>query len=187
MIGRILLGVLILAVIVGVLILGQGPGASMARKATEEPTDVPGYSARNAEVVETGEDGRPAYTLNARMVRQRSNDARVQLEGPRMKFLSDDGTTWNLSARAGQIHPDGSNVDLFGDVTIAGQYADQPVKIGTSIISFDTKTEVATTHAPVTLDSNGGQLGATGLVANLKEGTVRLESKVHGSFPPKIR
>lgn len=185
MIGRVLIGVLIIGVIVGVLILGQGPGASMARKSTDAPADVPGYSARNAEVVETGDDGRPAYTLNARTVRQRANDARVQLDGPRMSFLASDGTTWNIAARAGLIHPDGSNVDLFGDVKLDGTVSDVPVTIGTSIISFDTKTEIATTRAPVTLDRNGGRLGATGLVANLKDGTLRLESKVHGSFPSK--
>jgi LPS export ABC transporter protein LptC len=185
MIGRIIIGVLILAVIVGVLVLGQGPGASMARQPTGASTDVPGYSARNAEVVETGDDGRPAYTLNARTVRQRSNDARVQLDGPRMTCLASDGTTWNIAARAGLIHPDGSNVDLFGDVTLDGKVSDVPVSIGTSIVSFDTKTQIARTPAPVTLDRNGGRLSATGLVANLKDSTVRLESKVHGTFPPQ--
>jgi LPS export ABC transporter protein LptC len=112
--------------------------------------------------------------------------SRVQLDGPRMSFLASDGTTWNIAARAGLIHPDGSNVDLFGDVTLDGKVSDVPVKIGTSIISFDTKTEIARTPAPVTLDRSGGRLGATGLVANLKDGTLRLESKVHGSFPPNI-
>jgi LPS export ABC transporter protein LptC len=187
MIGRILIGVLILAVIVGVLVLGQGPGASLARKPTGAATDVPGYSARNAEVVETGDDGRPVYTLNARTVRQRTNDSRVQLDGPHMTFVADDGTTWNLTARAGLIHQDGSNVDLFGDVKLDGTVSDVPVTVGTSTISFDTKTEIAHTTAPVTLDRSGGRLGATGLVANLKDSTIRLESKVHGTFPPKTR
>jgi len=185
MIGRIIIGLIVIAVIVGVLVLGQGPSTVMTRKATEESAEMPGYSARNAQVLETGDDGLPAYTLNARVVGQRANDERVQLDGPHMTFLASDGTTWNITARAGQIQPDGSNVDLFGDVNFDGKVSDAPVTIGTSIISFDTKTEIARTHAPVTFDSNGGRLGATGLVANLKDGTVRLESKVHGTFPPK--
>lgn len=187
MIGRILIGVLILAVIVGVLVLGQGPGASLARKPAGNAADVPGYSARNARVVETGDDGRPVYTLDARTLRQRTNDSRVQLDGPHMTFLADDGTTWNLTARAGLIHPDGSSVDLFGDVRLKGLVSDAPVQVDTSTVSFDTKTEVVTTTAPVTLERSGGRLGATGLVANLKDSTIRLESKVHGSFPPKLK
>jgi LPS export ABC transporter protein LptC len=185
MIGRIFIGLIVVAGIVGALILGQGPGTALTRQSATQASDVPGYSARNAEVIETGDDGRPAYRLNARLVRQRANDSRVQLDGPRMSFLAEDGTTWYLVARAGQIHPDGSNVDLFGDVKIDGQVQDTPVTIGTSIISFDTRTEIARTHAPVTFDTKGGRLGATGLVANLKDGTVQLESRVHGRFPPK--
>jgi LPS export ABC transporter protein LptC len=185
MIGRIFIALVVIAVIIGVLILGQGPGAALNRRTTEQPTEAPGYQARNAEVIETGENGRQAYTLNARLIRQRQNDSRVQLDGPRMSFLASDGTTWNIAARAGQIHPDGSIVDLFGDVTLEGKVQETPVTIGTSIISFDTRSQVARTEAPVTFDSNGGRLGATGLVANLKDGTVRLLSRVHGSFPPK--
>ena len=186
MIGRVIIALLVVTVAIGVLVLGQGGnGDSSTDKPTNEPSDVPGYSARNAEVVETGADGRPVYTLNARMVRQRSNDNRVQLDGPRMSFLASDGTTWKVSSRAGQIQQDGSNVDLFGDVTLNGSLSGTPVTIATSIISLDTRTEVATTHAPVTFTSNGGVLGATGLSANLKDGTVRLESRVHGTFPRK--
>ena len=70
-------------------------------------------------------------------------------------------------------------------MTLERRGAGQAGQIGTSIISFDTRAEIARTQAPVTFDSNGGRLGATGLVANLKDGTVRLESRVHGSFPPK--
>jgi LPS export ABC transporter protein LptC len=184
-IGRILVVLAIVAVVIGVLFFAQGPGSALTQPQASQPSEVPGYSARNAEVVETGADGRPVYTLNARVVRQRPNDARVQLDGPRMSFLSSDGTKWLVAARAGQIHQDGSNVDLFGDVTLDGTLSGTPVSISTSIISLDTRTEIATTHAPVTFDSNGGKLGATGLVANLKDGTLSLESRVHGSFPPK--
>jgi lipopolysaccharide export system protein LptC len=185
-IGRIAIGLLVVVAIVGALLLGQGgTSTSLTRQASAQSSDVPGYSARNAEVIETGADGRPIYTLHARMVRQRPNDQRVQVDGPRMTFRASDGALWNVKARAGQIHPDGSNVDLFGDVILDGKLNDTAVTIETSLISFDTRNEVASTHAPVTFDSNGGRLGATGLVANLKDGTLRLESRVHGTFPPK--
>ncbi len=37
------------------------------------------------------------------------------------------------------------------------------MSFATSILSFDTQTEIARTEAPVTFDSNGGRLGGTGL------------------------
>jgi LPS export ABC transporter protein LptC len=185
LIGRIVIGLVVIAVIVGALLLGQGPGTSVERKATDTAAPVPGYSARNAEVVETGEDGKPMFTINARYVRQRPNDSRVQLDGPRMTFVTDEGSTWHVQARAGQIHADGSNVDLFGDVKLNGDLSGEPVTLGTSTLSFNTQTEIATTHAPATFQSSGGTLAGIGLVANLKDGDVRLESRVHGTFPPK--
>jgi LPS export ABC transporter protein LptC len=185
-IGRIIIGLLVVGAIVGALILGQGPAASLVRPGTEARVDdVPGYSARNAQVIETGDDGRPAFTVNARVVRQRANDTRIQLDAPHMTFLTTESGVWRVDARAGQIQADGSNIDLYGDVKMNGELSGTPVVIGTSIISYDTHDEIARTHAPVTFDTRGGTLRATGLVANFKEGSVRLESHVHGTYPPK--
>ncbi len=186
MIGRIVIGLLVIGAIVGALILGQGPGASLTRPGAETRTDdVPGYSARDAQVIETGDDGRPAFTVNARVVRQRANDSRIQLDAPHMTFLTTESGVWRAEARAGQIQADGSAVRLFGDVKMNGAISGTPVVIGTSIMAFDTRDEIARTDAPVTFDARGGTLGATGLVANFKDGSVRLESHVHGTFPPK--
>ncbi|MEJ1960136.1 MAG: LPS export ABC transporter periplasmic protein LptC [Gammaproteobacteria bacterium] len=136
-------------------------------------------------IVETGEDGRPAFTVNARVVRQRSNDSRVQLDAPDMTFLTSESGTWHVIARAGQIQPDGSSVVLFGDVKMNGAVSGTPVVIGTSIISYDTQEEIARSEVPVTFEARGGILGAVGLLANFKDGSVRLQSHVHGTFPPK--
>jgi lipopolysaccharide export system protein LptC len=184
-IGRIVIGLAVVAVIVGAVLLGQGPDIAPEEQTAGQTSDMPGYSARNAEVVETGEDGRPVFTVNAALVRQRPNDSRIQLAAPRMSLVTSEGGTWHIQARAGQIHADGSNVDLYGDVKLNGELAGSPAVIGTSIISYDTRSEIARTHAPVTLSTNGGTLGATGLIANLKESSVRLESNVHGIFPRK--
>ena len=186
MIGRIVIGLVILAAIVGTLYLGQGPGTSLTRPGTETHSDdEPGYSARDARMIETGDDGRPAFTVDARVVRQRANDSRVQLEGPHMTFLTTENGAWQVDARSGLIQADGSSVDLYGDVKMNGAVSGTPIVIGTSTISYDTRQEIASTGAPVTFDAQGGQLEGTGLVANLKDGSVTLESNVHGTFERK--
>jgi len=185
-IGRIVIGVLVIATIIGALILGQGPGSSPARPGTgAHADDVPGYSARNAQIIETGDDGRPAFTVDARVVRQRANDSRVQLDAPHMTFLTSESGVWRVESRSGQIQADGSNVVLFGDVKMNGMLNGTPISIGTSIVSYDTHDEIARTQVPVTFGARGGTLEATGLLANFKDGSVRLESNVHGIFPPK--
>ena len=187
MIYRLLTLLVILGVLIGVLLIGREQGAATTKATADQPAEAPGYSARNAEVIETGDDGRPLYTLNAVLVRQRPNDSRIQLDAPRMSFVASDGNTWRVQSKSGQIREDGSQVELYGDVALRGVLAGAatPVVVNTSIISFDTLAEEARTSAPVTLDWDGRKLGATGMVANLKDGKVRLESRVHGSFPPK--
>jgi len=163
----------------------SGTGGSDTPKATGQPADDAGYAARNAQLIETSDDGRPIYTLFADRIRQHTNDNRVQLDQPRMTFVASDGNTWHVQSRAGQIRDDGVNVILYGDVHVNGELpgSEAPAVIDTSILSFDTKKEIVTTHAPVTLDWNGRKLSGTGLIAKLPDHLVRLESRIHGSFP----
>ena len=52
----------------------------------------------------------------------------------------------------------------------------------TESLAFDTNEQVVATRDPVTLVMTGRKLDAQGMVANLKEHRVQLESAVHGSF-----
>lgn len=187
MIGRLVSLLAVLALVAGIYFFSSGPGTTDAPKAAGQPSEEPGYAARNAEVVETGDDGRPMYTLIADRVRQHPNDNRVALDRPRMTFVASDGNTWHVKSRAGQIRDDGANVILFGDVHVNGQVpgTEATAVIDTSILAFDTKKEVVTTHAPVSVDWNGGKLSGTGLIAKLTDHQVKLESRIHGSFPGK--
>jgi LPS export ABC transporter protein LptC len=185
-IGRILLLVLIIGVIIGALFLGEGGTPTPVKTGAGEPSNAAGYSARNAEVTETGEDGRPAFVVLSPLIRQRPDDDRVQLDAPRMTFVSEANGTWKAQARAGQIQADGSNINLFGDVKLEGELSGTPVTISTSTIAFDTRTEIASTTAPVTFEGPGRSLSSTGgIVANLKDSELQLLSKIHGTFPAK--
>lgn len=187
MISRIIWLLVVLVIVAGLYFFSRGPSVADIQKTASSPTEEPGYSAKNAEVIETGDDGRPMYTLLADRVRQHPNDNRVQLDLPRLTFVASDGNTWHATARSGQIREDGSHVELFGDVHVTGKLpgAEAPAIIDTSILSFDTKQEVVSTHAPVSLDWNGRKLSGTGLTAKLPVHQVKLESRIHGTFPPK--
>ena len=147
--------------------------------------------ARNAEVTQTGDDGRPEFTVLSPLIRQQANDSRVQLDAPRITFVSAENGTWHAQSRSGLIQADGSSFDLYGDVKMTGALSGSPIVIDTSTISFDTQSEIARTPAFLTVEARGGTASATGLVANLKESTLQLESNpqlessVHGRSRPK--
>jgi LPS export ABC transporter protein LptC len=187
--ARLFLLLAILLLVGVIYYFSSGPGVSDTPKTAEQVTEEAGYAARNAELIETSDDGRPVYTLIADRIRQHANDNRVQLDQPRMTFVASDGNTWHVKSRAGQIRDDGVNVILYGDVHVNGELpgSEAPAVIDTSILSFDTKQEIVTTHAPVTLDWNGRKLSGTGLLAKLPDHLIRLESHIHGSFPASAK
>lgn len=185
--SRLITLLVVLVLVGGLYLFSRDPGVADTQQSPDRPTEVPGYAAKNAEVIETGDDGRAMYTLLATQVRQHPNDNRVQLDSPRMTFVASDGNTWHVKAKSGQIREDGAHVELYGDVHVNGLLpgAEAPAIIDTSILSFDTKKEIVTTHAPVSIDWNGRKLSGTGLTAKLPDHQIKLESRIHGSFLPK--
>jgi LPS export ABC transporter protein LptC len=183
-----LIGILVaLALIGGIYFLGSGPGGPAAPTAAAPLAEAPGYAARNAEMVETGDDGRPLYTLLADQVRQHPDDNRIQLDAPRMTYIARDGVPWHVRARSGQVRDDGDKVELFGDVHLNSEKTgtETPTVIDTSVLYFDTKSEIVSTKAPLTLDWDGRKLSATGMTVNLNDHQVQLESRINGRLPSK--
>jgi lipopolysaccharide export system protein LptC len=61
---------------------------------------------------------------------------------------------------------------------------DQPADISSDRLSFDTRTDVVSTADPVTFVWAARQIHSVGIVANLKDSQVQLESGVHAIFQP---
>ena len=156
-----------------------------APQAREKPA-VPGYSARHAEIVETGKDGRPMYIVRAETVRQIPAEQSVMLETVRMELRDDTGQRWTARADYGQIFQVSEDIQLTGDVLVSGTFkgTKDAAEISTQHLSFDTQDSIVTTQSPVTLNWAGRRMESKGLVANLKDQSLRLESSVHGIFNP---
>ena len=185
MIYRAFVVLMFTTVIVGSLILSR-QRSDTATTITAEEAPETGYFARNAELIETGPDGRPMYTLKADVIRQKPSDGTVDLEVVRMSMISSDGQQWDLQANRGHLRDQATRIDLFGDVRVTGAVPPEaePAEIRTEMLTFDTEAEVVSTSAPVSISWSGRELTAVGLRANLKERQVRLESRVHGRFSP---
>lgn len=187
MMARWLIGLVLLATIVGTILISRSmrPPDPAATDRAGEPD--PGYSARDARIVETGDDGRPRYWLDADLIEQPPDDLTVTLTHPALRYLDDGGGTWRARARTGTVPPGRDVIELDGDVQLDGTLAGggEPAHIETSHLAFDTANEVASTRAPVTIDWSGHRLAARGLTADLRAETLRLESKVHGRFLPQ--
>lgn len=184
---RWLIGFTVILMVVATILLGRSARAPDPVTTRSPPTADPGYSARDATVIETGNDGRPQYRLHADLIEQAPDDLTITLTHPILHYADARGGTWRASALTGFVPADRELVQLAGNVELTGTLASggAPALVTTSRLAFDTQREVASTDAPVTIDWSGHRLAAVGLHADLKAETLRLESAVHGRFVPQ--
>jgi LPS export ABC transporter protein LptC len=188
----------VIAVVAAAYYLGRaGRGSTGAEEAATGSPD-PGYAARDAEIIETGYDGLERYRLSARQIRQQTDTGVIELEtlemnyhpGAQARVAGEERPaeaakeTWHLTSDHGLVRADGDDVQLTGNVRVTGNApgTGAPLTVTTSELRINTPTEFIETRAPVTLSWSGHELQAIGLQADLKAGTLRLESKVHGEF-----
>ena len=84
------------------------------------------------------------------------------------------------------VEPGGKVVDVAGNVRLQGVATGQEdtAVIHTDTLRYDVPDAIASTQSDVRIDFGPHTLTARGLIANLKERTMRLESKVNGRFHP---
>jgi LPS export ABC transporter protein LptC len=185
MIYRIFAFLTVVAVVIGSLLLARQEGApqttTVARSDASE-----GYSARDAQLWQTGANGLPLYTVDAALIRELPRHDSVQLTGVDLSFRDPSGNTWRASAERGDIVRGSGQVELAGNVhvTAAVQGARAPILIRTDALTFDSHTDRLSTSDPVTLLWAGQQLDAKGLRMNLKTHRLQLESQVHAVVTP---
>jgi LPS export ABC transporter protein LptC len=144
----------------------------------------PGYYVREATLEETDETGRLNLRVRAVLARQATADASVVLETPTVEFLPQPRTEWQLSARDGVLPAGSHTLLLSGDVrlqALADQRAAGAV-IETDHLSLDLDQSIALTGDPVALRYARHVMTAEGLRADLKHQTLKLQSKINGTF-----
>jgi lipopolysaccharide export system protein LptC len=192
----------VIAVVAGAYFIGRAGRDDNATDTGATGMPDPGYAARDAQVVETGLDGRERYRLNAAVIRQQIDSSVIDLEqlemdyhpGAQPRIPGETAVTpqvasevWHMTSDRGQVRANGDDVQLSGNVTILGPApgSGEPLSLRTQSLRINTPTEYIETDAPVQLRWSGHELTAVGLKADLKAGLLSLESEVHGEFGPK--
>jgi len=159
----------------------------------------PGYAARDAQLIETGYDGRERYRLDARLIRQKTESGVIELEDLSMNYHIESAAetpdaspasaadVWHLTSERGEVRSNGDDVQLSGNVRVTGPTpgSGEPLSLATDNMRINTPTQFLETKAPVKLRWSGHEINARGMEADLKAGTLRLESDGHGHFFPK--
>ena len=192
---RYVAAIAVIAVAYFIGVRGSDDNETEAANATSPD---PGYAARDAQLIETGYDGRERYRLNARVIRQRTESGVIELEDLSMNYHIESreeasdasqaaADVWHLTSDRGEVRSNGDDVQLSGNVRVTGPATGtgEGLSLTTDNMRVNTPTQFIETKAPVKLRWSGHELNARGMEADLKAGTLRLESDGNGRFFPK--
>lgn len=171
-----------LAVVASTLV-GCSSGTDGTTVLAEDARD-PGYSATDAEIIQTGADGQTRYRLQAARIEQNPVSLETRIEDLRIETRTGNANVWRVSAPRGVLSRDSRQIKLEGGVALAGSTADAagPLQMRTETLQYDLESARVRTNGEVRLTMQGQELSATGLDANLRTRQVQLRSDVQGRF-----
>jgi LPS export ABC transporter protein LptC len=184
MLFRIFTVVAVVALAISTWILSspnRRPAALEARQA-----DLPGYYLDNSVLTDYDDAGAPSIRIHAERIDQIDHGSAVALHNVRFDYQAPNGQSWVMFGDVAHVEAGGKVVDVTGNVRLEGQSSEHAgtAVVRTDALSYDVADAIATTESDVRIDFGAHTLTARGLTANLKERTMRLESKVNGRFQP---
>jgi lipopolysaccharide export system protein LptC len=185
MLFRIFTLLAVVALVISTWILSS-PAHRPLLISTTGKADLPGYYLKNAVLTDFDEAGVPTIRIEAERIDQIAHTPEVALNNVRVNYLGQNGQNWVLYGDVAHVQPGGKAVDVSGNVRLQGESADRSpaAVVHTDALTYDVADSIASTKSDVRIDFGEHSLTGRGLIANLKERTLRLESKVHGRFQP---
>lgn len=149
-------------------------------------SDLPGYYLKNAVLTDFDVNGAPSIRIDAERIDQIAHSPEVALSNVRVDYQTPSGQNWVMFGDVAHVQPGGKVVDVSGNVRLQNEVTGKTPAaiIRTDALSYNVPESIATSKDDVRIDFGAHTLTAHGLIANLKERTMRLESKVNGRFQP---
>lgn len=183
MITRLLL-LAALAALVAVLVQWR----LLDREPAAAPQEVlrPGYYLTGVALEEFGTDGKLRIGLESESATEDPSSGLVRLADVAVDYHAPTGRRWHLTSNEARVPPGGRVIEFEGDVRLNGAPGDgaRQAEMHTARLQLDTEAETAQTKSAVEIAFGPHRMHATGLRADLKKGSVRLESGVNGRFTP---
>jgi LPS export ABC transporter protein LptC len=185
MLLRILTVMALAALAIGTWILSN---QSRTQRASQVPqnTAMPGYYLKGTVMTDYNLAGAPSVKIAAERIEQIDQSTDVELHNVRLDYQTDAGQMWVMVGDKAHVEQDGKIVEVSGNVQMQGldQGRQGPAVVTTDRIAYDVNTAEVHTDSEVHISFGEHTLTGRGLVAHLKERTMRLESKVYGRFTP---
>ncbi len=162
----------------------SSPSHRPAPSAAGGAANLPGYYLKDAVLTDFDLTGKPSIHLDAERIDQIDHSSEVALTKVRVNYQAPNGQRWVLVGDTARVQPGGNIIDVTGNVVLTGESTAHtgPAVVLTDTLRYNVPETVVTTKSDVRIEFGDHVLTARGLMANLKERTMRLESKVNGRF-----
>jgi len=183
MVFRIFTLLAVIALGVSTWILSS-PSRRPAQATTGAMASLPGYYLKNAVLSDFDDNGAVSIRIHADRIDQIDHGTEVALYNVRVDYQSPQGQTWVLFGDTGHVETGGKVLDVAGNVRLEEQDNEHPgaAVLHTDTLRYNVPDAIATTQSDVRMEFGPHTLTGRGLIANFKERTMRLESKVNGRF-----
>lgn len=150
-------------------------------------TQGPNQYMENFTSINTDEQGRPRFELNASFMAHFRRYDRTDLTDPKITLHQPDRQqSWTIDANKGTVLNHGDEVYLNGNVIIKGRdLQEKLVNIETSTLRILPKKHFAETQANIRITRNGDSIDAHGARLYLEQHVLYLQSKVRGTYVPE--
>jgi LPS export ABC transporter protein LptC len=162
----------------------SSPARRPPAQANAALAELPGYFLKHAVLTDYDLEGNANIRIEAERIDQIAHGNEVALYNVRVAYQADGGDTWNLLGDVAHVQPGGKVIDVSGNVRLEGEPGGREAVVHTDTLRYDVPDAIASTKDDVRIDFGEHVLTARGMVANLKERTMRLESKVNGRIHP---
>lgn len=186
---------LLAAVVVGLVVAAAyvaGTGDQGAERAKPNEADAATYAYEAHDVVVRQMDAQGAlqYEIEAASVTQLPRDGAIEAHDLTLHYdppgKADPSRRWTLTAAAAQLPEASDVVKLIGRVLVQGRVAQSPapIRFQSEKLDYNLKTQDVASDAPFEMHWGGNQFTGRGLKANIKLGTVSVESSTNGKIVP---
>ena len=171
---------LTLVIIAFIGIWGVIEGPEDVPLVARDPHYVDAY-VRDFTMLSMNENGQPYYTLTAELMEHFNDTGESEITKPVFNIDKNDDA-WVISARRGTIDDDNIWVTLNDDVIMLQKNSDTPLKLETSKMRFNTRTQIANTDRRVDITQGELSLESNGMVYNNLTGNLELLAGVSGVY-----
>lgn len=168
----------------------QDSGAARA-KPNEADAATYAYEAHDVVLRQMDADGALQYEIQAASVTQLPRDGAIEAHDLTLHYdppgrETDLDRRWTLTATGAQLPEASDVVKLSGNVLVKGRVPQSPapVRFQTEKLDYNLMTQELANDTAFELHWGGNRFNGRGLEANIKLGTVTVESDTHGKIVP---